>query len=216
MTKPRRLCAAIISFTAILAATSPAAHADVASLKKLLAEANAKREQVLPTAPLTQKEIEQLITAVPKIQAALEQLDPPEPDQQQRRKLGVAAMRGRPNSAQAKLLGGTETGAALDTEASKLDYSDYAHYADRADAVMKVLSAESWILAARDIGREEKAAPIPNLWLHIHDPQVDPAERDKLSSQLDQMLEKMRSRRQDAELVYANIDAMRRLFQPED
>lgn len=81
---------------------------------------------------------------------------------------------------------------------------------------MKVLSAQSWILAARDIGREEKAAPIPNLCRHIHDPQVDPAERKKLSGQLDQMLEKMLNRRQDAELVYANIDAMRHLFQPEN
>ena len=197
-------------------AIAPAVHADAASLKKLLEEARAKEAPVAESAPLTQSDIDKLLPALPALQQALERIDPPEPTKEQQKGMSIAMMEGRPYGAMSGYFESLPQFSEMNDEAASLGFAGYADYANRADGVMKVLTAEQWILAARNITRdnEPKPEPIDNLWLYIRDENVDLAEREKLSTQLDEMLEKLHSTQADAKLVYENIDEIRPVFQP--
>lgn len=204
-----------LTLVALTSLLLPVAHADLTALKEKLAKAREARQQATPTQALTQAEVDRLLTAVPTLQAKLEEINPPKPTAEQQKTIAKAMMSGQPFSAIAQYLAGSDTEATLNTEAAALGYADYASYCDRADAVMKVLTAEQWILAARGITLNDapKPAPIDNLWQYIHDQNVDAEEREKLSGQLDDMLERFAGNRSDAELVYNNIDAVRPVFQ---
>ena len=213
----RKISAVLALLMAGIVSIHPvAAQADAASLKKFLDKAKSRQQVVAPSAPLTQDDVDRLVDAVPALQATLQRMDPPEPDKEQRRSMMSAMMEGRAFSAMGQYFEQLPVIDALNDEAAQLGYKDYASYANRADSVVKVLTAEQWILAARNmtIGDEARPEPIDNLWVYIEDDTVDAEERQKLSLQLDEMLEKLYSSRADAELVYQNIDAIRPVFQP--
>jgi len=203
-------------FAATLIFLGPSAHADVSALKELLKKSKAEAPAATASTALTQKHIDQLLPAVPAFQDVIKEIEAPEPSKAQEKEMMFATMEGRPFSAVGTLFEHSAHMTSLDTQAKTLGYTGYANYAERADAVMKVLTAEQWILAARNITRdgEPKPEPISNLWLYIDDQSKDAAERKKLSGQLDEMLAKLGSTPADAEQVYNNIDAIRAVFQP--
>jgi len=147
----------------------------------------------------------------------LEQLDLPELTEEQSKQMSVASMSGTPTVTMAKLLTGTPALATLDQQAVKTGYQGFAHYGEHFDVAFGVLTAQQWILMARNLTRpgEEKPEPIENLWEFISDNTNPAAEREKLSTQLDEMLPRFGTKRANAEVIYSNYEKLKPLVTPE-
>jgi len=144
------------------------------------------------------------------------QLDIPQPNEEQIKQMNIAAANGNPTATMANILGGTAALSELDKESAEMGYQNYAHYAEHYDIAFAVLSAESWVLFARDTVRdgEEKPQPIDNLWNYIHDESNPASEREKLKTQLNEILPGSGAKPQNAEIIYSNYDALKPLVFP--
>jgi len=197
----------------------PAAHAETAFEKlvaKKAAERAARQAAVDKQSVLTKADVDRLVIAIPKIQNTVERLDLPALNEEQSKQMSLAAMNGNPTATMAKLLGDTAALSELDRESTEAGYRNYTHYAEHFDIAFGVLSAESWILMARGMVREgeEKPQPIDNLWIYILDESKPAAEREKLSTQLDEMLPRFGTKRENAEMIYRNYDDLKPLVIP--
>lgn len=200
---------------------APVAQAELSAFEKLVAEREAERaaarEATAKQPVLTQDEVNRLALAIPQIQTTLEELDLPELNKEQSKKMSMAALSGNPTVTMGKLLGDTEAFKTLDQQATKAGYEGFSHYAAHFDIAYGVLTAGQWINMARSMVRpgEEKPEPISNLWAYIHDAANPAAEREKLSAQLDEMLPRFGTKRENAEVIYKNFATLKPLVAPE-
>jgi len=204
---------ALWAFSLVALCLSPVAHAELGFFEKIKAKREAERLAAANQPVLTQAEVDRLAATIPLVQSTLEQLDLPELSEEQSKKMSIASLSGNPTVTMASLLEGTEARATLDQQAKKSGYDGFDHYARHFDVAYGVINAGNWILMARNIVKpgEEKPEPIDDLWAFIEDETKPAAEREKLSTQLDEMLPKFGTNRQNAEIIYRNMATLKPL-----
>ena len=208
------------AYAAAAICTSQVAHAEKTEFEKLVEqralERAAKQARVDNQPVLNQADVDRLLIAIPKINNTVKQLDLPAPNEEQIKQMNIAAAGGNPTATMANILGGTSALSELDQESAEMGYQNYAHYAEHFDIAFAVLSAEGWVLMARDMVRdgEEKPQPIDNLWSYILDESNPASEREKLRTQLNEILPRSGAKPQNAEIIYRNYDALKPLVAP--